>query len=284
MKEDKILNKDENLQAENEGKETSLSAIEEGNVDQDGKIMDELLAEKEVDTPEDPETVKASQDIDPVENTENDIAKAGNQDDSVVTQEQLDKEAEAKGSKETKKVLKKKYKSPIDIIQDGEMIFECATAPLGEANIAFEHNYRGKETLYNLQLMDKRYVIPEDLGKGLTKKERIALIEQYRQALRDNGFIDVSLLASGTEVNVETGEWTFKAFHPEHQAKNPINGNIGLGILDKNGKPKMVDGKPLIEQVPIVNGIARTKDRDVFNALLEAGLADCGKEPVVEEE
>jgi hypothetical protein len=278
--EDPVNTHPDNEDLENGGTENEPSPEEAvGKVPEDtgansepayNEAPDEPFGEKSI-TPEDLDNAPGGEDI---------SQRAGN--DDIVTQADLDKEKKKKPPK-AKKVIKKK--TPIEIITEGEMVFEHTLAPMGKSSTSFEHTYRGKQYLYHINIVDKKYTIPADLGKGEKEPVRVAMIERYREALRANGFIDVSLLRSGVEVEKETGDYIYKAFHPEHLPNHPINGNIGLGLLGKDGKPKLdKNGKPVIEQVVIKNGIARTKDPEIFNALLSAGLVDSGREPVEEEE
>lgn len=167
--------------------------------------------------------------------------------------------------KAVKKVVKKVVKK---IPKKNPPKFECGFAPPGNSTVSFNCDYLGKTYTYNLSLENKIFIIPEKF----TDEEK----KRYRAALLANNFRDITVNHSAV-FNKQTGKTTYKAMHPEHTDRNPINAtiavvlrdNAGRAILDKNEMQK-------IEQVTIINGIVKTGDIKVYEALIKAGFYDAG--------
>ena len=151
----------------------------------------------------------------------------------------------------------------------GKVKFECGFAPLGKSSVAFNHTYGGELYEYNLKLENKIFVLPPDLS--------VDDIKRYRAALTANNFIDITV-NHGIVFNKETGEFTYTVVHPDHSEKNSVNATIGIVLIDHDKRP-VVDkkGNQITKQVSILNGIVKTEDERVYNALLKAGFYDKGR-------
>lgn len=182
----------------------------------------------------------------------------------------------------TKEEIKEKVEKPSPIKEkekkekkEIKMEFECPFAPGGEGSVSFVHIYEGKEYTYNLKLNNKRYVLPKDLKENDIKR--------YRKALLDNKFMDVTVIDAGfVSFDKEKKEYVYTLVHPEHTQRNRINANIALVLQDNNGRPVIYDkgpdkGKQMVKQVTIVEGIVKTDDVLVYEALLKAGFYSGGK-------
>jgi len=198
-------------------------------------------------------------DVPPVENdvTINpDITE--NIDSAIVTQEELKKEKEKKEPK--KKKEEKETKKATGTVQ-----FELPYAPMGNAKTVIQYKFGSEKVKKELKLYNKLYKFPD----GLNKKESAVL----RQALLDNGFVDISKFDVGTVYNEKEKKYTYSAIHPEHTTRNPMNGNISLAMIDEDGS-KMYDkdGKQICKQVSMINGTIKTDDKAIYQALLRAGF------------
>ena len=188
--------------------------------------------------------------------------------EGVLTHEDLKREETVKAPSLKKKTVKEKK-------QDVGLKYECGFAPLGNAKIAFVYKHEGVERKYNLDLINKIYTIPKDL----TEKELVIL----KKALKANDFKDITVLNSGIVFDKQKGKYIYKAVHPDYTDKNRINGTISLVLLADNGKPMAdKDGKQIIKQVTILEGIVITEDEKVYTALLKAGFRSLGKKEVDE--
>lgn len=183
---------------------------------------------------------------------------------SVLTNKELSKEkaltpspASNKPAKTADVILKEK--------RDVEVKFECGFAPAGESTISFTHKYMDDEYKYNLKLNNKIYILPNDLSEADKKR--------YRAALRANGFMDITVIESGAVFNKKKGCMQYQLIHPEHSARNRINCNISLAMVDESGRPKSDKlGKQISKQISVIEGIVDTDDPDVYEALLKAGF------------
>lgn len=146
--------------------------------------------------------------------------------------------------------------------------FECGFAPNGSSNTVIVHKYEGKEYTYNISMENKIYIIPEKLSEEEKKRTRAALL--------DNNFIDVTV-NEGVQFNPETGDYIYKAMHPEHTERNRINATMGLTLYE-NGKPVLDEkGHQISTQVEILNGLVTTTDKQVYEALIKAGFLHAGR-------
>ena len=119
------------------------------------------------------------------------------------------------------------------------------------------------EIMFKIKLMNKIYTIPKDLNPA---DEKILV-----EALVQNGFSDITTL-KGTMYDKEKQKYIYSAIHPDHGEKNPINGNTTLTMMNEKGKPICdKDGKQIAIQLQIVNGVVKTDDQSVYQALIRAG-------------
>lgn len=153
-------------------------------------------------------------------------------------------------------------------------VFECPYAQTGECNIALPpHNFEGKVYDYQLTLINKRFVIPGEWDEETKRR--------HRQALRANGFIDVTVLEAGAVLAADGKKLVYRVAHPDHTDRNRINGKVSLVLMDDNRMPmyhKEGDkaGQQITEEVNIINGMAYTDDKQVYEALLRAGFVHAG--------
>jgi len=171
-------------------------------------------------------------------------------------------------------------KKPEKKKEDFECEFECTFAQLGNSNVAFEHVFEGKKYRYQLSLKDKIFILPKDLSKDDQKR--------YRAALRDNGFVDVTVIKSGATVDPESKKLIYHVMHPEHNRKNRINGSIALVMVDDNNKPMYYKtgakkGQQMVEQVNIIEGKVSTEKKQIYEALLRYGFYSAGKYEIEED-
>ncbi len=146
--------------------------------------------------------------------------------------------------------------------------FECGYASNGSTNTVIIHKYEGKEYTYNIAMENKIYILSDKLSKE--EKQR------YRTALLDNNFIDITV-NTGVKFDQETGDYTWKVMHPEHTERNRINANIGMNLYE-NGKPVLDDdGNQKSKQVEICEGLVKTTDKLVYEALIKAGFLHAGR-------
>jgi hypothetical protein len=146
--------------------------------------------------------------------------------------------------------------------------FECGFAPGGCSNTVLKHRYEGKDYTYNISMENKIYILPSGLSKEETKR--------YRKALMDNNFIDVTV-NTGVKFDPETGDYIYKAMHPEHTERNRINATMGLSLYE-DGKPVLDDkGIQKSKQISIVDGLVVTSDKMVYEALIKAGFLHAGR-------
>lgn len=172
-------------------------------------------------------------------------------------------ETKAPGPKKktVKKVVKKTpKKSPPQ--------YECGFAPPGNSTVSFNHTYMGITETYNLSLENKIFIIPEKFSDEEKKR--------YRAALLANNFRDITVNHSAV-FNKQTGKTTYKAMHPEHTDRNPINATTAVVLRDSAGNAILENnGTQKIEQVTILNGIVKTDDVKVYEALIKSGFYDAG--------
>jgi len=173
-----------------------------------------------------------------------------------------------------------KEKEPEKKKEDIECEFECTFAQLGNSNVAFDHKFEGKVYHYQLSLKDKIFILPKDLSKDDQKR--------YRAALKDNGFVDVTVIRSGATVDPESKKLIYHVMHPEHNRKNRINGSIALVMVDDNNKPMYYKtgakkGQQMVEQVNIIEGKVSTEKKQIYEALLRYGFYAAGKDEIEED-
>lgn len=180
-------------------------------------------------------------------------------DQNILTHEDLKEEV---GEKTPSPVKKSEKKKPVNVK------FECPFAPMGASKTVLKHIFPGKdkkEKIYEIEMMNKVYTIPNNLTDG----EKVLL----RQVLIENGFRDVTKIDAGVTYDKEKKQYVYTVVHPEHTDRNPINGNISLVLKDEKGNPVFdVEGKQIFRQVSIVNGIVKTDDEKIYQALLDAGF------------
>lgn len=215
-----------------------------------------------------------------IENTKNDSVKSENVDDEVtieeaiiesrgeqlVTREEYEKEQKKEAPKEkiVRRMEKKKDRVPLE--------YELPRAPNGKCTIAIQYMQNGQSKSKELTLINKKYSIPEKFKK----EEKLA----WRSILLSEGFIDSTVVKSGSvKVENDTGKITYFAMHPDHHdIHNPIFGTIGLVMKDDTGKDLYdKDGKQISKQLTIKNGLVKTDDKEVFNAVIKAGFHELGK-------
>ena len=170
--------------------------------------------------------------------------------------------------------------APIEKKKDIECEFECTFAPMGNSNVAFDHVFEGKKFKYQLSLKNKIFILPKDLT---TDEQR-----RYRAALRDNGFVDVTVIKAGAVVDPESKKLIYHVIHPEHNRRNRINGSIALVMVDDNNKPMYHQtgpkkGQQMIEQVNIIEGKVSTEKKQIYEALLRYGFHSAGKDEIEED-
>jgi len=187
----------------------------------------------------------------------------------VLTKEDMKKQGSQK--KAPPVASKAEAKQEKEVKKNVDVEFECGFAPAGNSNIAFIHKYQGVDYKYELKLKNKIYILPKDL-----KEEDV---QRYRTALKDNGFMDVTVIKGGAHFSKKKGVFLYSVMHPEHTSRNPINGNIALVLQDDNGRP-LIDEKTLktkSKQVTIINGKVTTDDPLIYEALIRAGFYSAGK-------
>jgi len=146
--------------------------------------------------------------------------------------------------------------------------FECGFAPPGNSTVSFNHIYMGDTETYNLSLENKIWIMPETYSDEEKKR--------YRKALLDNNFQDVTVNISAM-FNKQTGKTTYKAMHPEHTDRNRINATIAVVLRDGSGSPALEpSGTQKTAQATILEGIVKTDDKMVYDALIKAGFYDAG--------
>lgn len=200
-------------------------------------------------------------------------------DNSIMTADEFDKlqEKEEQDKSKSKKPKAEKPAKTIKEIQAVEMKFECSFAPMGESNVAISYKHKGdlEESLYELKLQNKIFIIPVDSKKD--KEEQKIETNRYREMLRANSFMDVTVLEAGGIFDEVKKEYVYKVVHPEHTERNRINGSITLVLLDDQGNAMYYDkgnlkGQQIAKQVNIINGMVETDDPQVYDALLKAGF------------
>ena len=176
----------------------------------------------------------------------------------ILTYADLEKQKKADNKPKEKKKVKKKT---VDV----NVQFECPYAPMGASNTVLV--YKGKkEKKFEIKMMNKIFEIP----KNMKEEEK----EILRQLLIDNGFKDITEIHPGVVYDKKKKNYTYAAVHPEHTSQHPITGNISLVMLDDNNKP-IIDketGKQITEQVAVIDGLVKTDDKGIYQALLRAGF------------
>lgn len=195
--------------------------------------------------------------VPPVENTVNTDNAKVETNENIVTYEELEKKKETK--KEKKKEIKKDVKKNVQ--------FECSFAPMGDAKTVISYKLGDKTITKELVLHNKIYEFPKDLNDEESKI--------LRKALVNNGFVDVSVFESA-KYEKEKKQYVYSAMHPDHSNQDPINANISLPICDNEGK-KMYgpDGNQIFRQVAVLNGLVKTDDKSIYQALIKAGFKSC---------
>lgn len=191
-------------------------------------------------------------------------------DKSILTHEDIE-QAEGVTLPPEKDKEEKKKDSPKDKTEKKKKIkvqFECPFAPMGEANtvIRFKHPSQDKKDIeYKIPLNNKLYTMPDDLSEEEEK--------MLRTALEQNGFRDVTTIHAGMKYEPEKQKYTYSVVHPEHTERNPVNGNISLAMVDEKNRPICGnDGKQISKQVAIIDGVVKTDDEQIYEALLRAGF------------
>lgn len=181
--------------------------------------------------------------------------------ENIVTHEELKQTEGNPLPSDKKKPDKKKLKSV-------KIQFECPYAPMGKANtvIRFKQpSENQKSIMYEIPLINKLYTMPDNLSEN----EKTML----RTALKQNGFRDVTTIEAGVTYSKKKQKYTYSVVHPEHTNTNPINGNISLAMVDEQNRPiSGEDGNQIFKQVSIVDGIVKTDDEKIYEALLRAGF------------
>lgn len=195
--------------------------------------------------------------------------KKSPQKNQVLTKKELAQEPEKSGSPKKKIPEGQKTVAEIKALKNKETKFECGWAPSGKANISFLHTYEGKEHKYNLTLKDRVFILDEKMSKE--EKAR------YREALRANGFIDITVVKSGVYFDKTKKTYIYTAIHPEHCQKNQVNGSISLLLLDDEDKPMVYKtgpkaGQQIVNQVNIVDGRVKTENVLIYEGLIRAGF------------
>lgn len=182
---------------------------------------------------------------------------------------------------EKKKLETKEKEKPVESIEEvlkHEHVFQCSFAPMGESKTVFMHKYNGKEYRYELTMKNRIYTLPADMSKE--DKAR------YREALRDNGFVDITVINRGIIVR-DAKNYEFRAVHPEHTERNPINCNLSFNIEDDSGNPMYYTDGPkkgmqIVKQISVIDGYVKTDDKQLYQALIKIGFRDAGKREVKE--
>lgn len=184
---------------------------------------------------------------------------------NILTHEELE-QAEVLPLPPDEKDMKEKSKKKTS--KKVKVQFECPYAPMGEANtvIRFKNpSLDKKDITYQIPLNNKLYTMPDDLSE----EEK----EMLRTALIQNGFRDVTTIEAGVTYNKEKQKYTYSVIHPDHSERNPVNGNISLAMIDEKNRPVCgEDGKQIFHQVTILDGVVKTDDEKIYDALLQAGF------------
>ena len=200
-------------------------------------------------------------DIPPVDKSE-----SFGDDTAIVTYEDLQKEKPVENLNE--KIKQKKKKPVIDIK------FECSFASMGDSKTMIQYKLGDKLVTKEIIMHNKLYDFPKDL----TKEESKVL----RKALKENGFFDVTVI-EGAKFDKEKKEYVYSAMHPDHSKQDPFNANISLPILDEASRVICgPDGKQIFKQVAVVNGLVKTDDKRIYQALIKAGFKSCFAQEKVE--
>ena len=182
-------------------------------------------------------------------------------DQNIVTQRDIDQK-EGETPPVDVKEKPKKTKKPVN------PKFECPFAPMGKSNTVIRFNNPSKDQkdmTYQISMVNKIYTMPNDLSENENK--------MLREALKQNGFRDVTKNNSGVKYDKKKQKYTYTVIHPDHSELRPVNGNISLAMVDERNKPIFKkDGKQIYKQVSIVNGIVTTDDEQIYEALLRAGF------------
>jgi hypothetical protein len=187
-------------------------------------------------------------------------------------QDKSDKKSEKPKEEEKPEIISAKY--------------ECSFAPMGESNTRLIHKYEGEEYTYDIKMKNKIYELPEDLlkpGKNETEeKEKASIRKRTREALLANGFEDVTVITSKKTLDIKTGKYIYRAIHPEQSPKNRINCTISLALIGDDNRPMFHKsgpnaGKQIYEEVHVIEGIAQTEDKLVYQGLIDAGFVELEK-------
>ena len=182
--------------------------------------------------------------------------------ENIVTHEELKQTEGIPLPSDKKEPTKKKKKEPVKVK------FECPYAPMGNAKTVIKFKQpskKQKDIIYEISLENKIYVLPDNLSEDEGK--------MLREALKQNGFRDVTKNKSGVKYDKKKQKYTYSVIHPDHSELRPINGNISLPMVDERNEPKNdKNGKQIFKQVSIVNGIVTVDDEKIYEALLRAGF------------
>lgn len=187
---------------------------------------------------------------------------------NIVTKKELERE---KGALEPPDPVKTKSSKKIAPKEEQVVYqFECPFAPNGKSRVSFDHEYQGQKYKYIVELENKVYTLPEFFGPQD--------VTRYRKALIDNNFVEITKSRKGVIKEKKTGKYIYKAVHPEHTMDNRINRTIAMVIFDDQDRPIYdKDGKQKTEQVEIINGLVKTYNVGIYQALIRSGFLDAGK-------
>lgn len=159
--------------------------------------------------------------------------------------------------KKEKPVLKKsaevKKKKPVNVV-DRSYIFE--PAPMGNSSASFYYTdpETNEKKEITINLIDKVFVIPGnwDLKKRVRHEKMLLL----------NGFKETTVINNdaGEKILKVDKEKVYKLGHPENTDTLKINGKVSAHTAI---------GEILVD---CVNGIIRTVNKDIFDALLKQGF------------
>ncbi len=132
--------------------------------------------------------------------------------------------------------------------------YKFAPASMGESK-AFVSD--GEGHTWQLPLVDKIFIVPEDANKA--KKEK------YRKVLLADGWEDVSINNAKSEPKIDKKFFYF-AGHPDNTDIDKINGNVAVKFKRKE------------HQLECIEGVVIVEDKGLYKALLKKGFYEA-KDP-----
>ena len=187
-----------------------------------------------------------------------DIPPVDKSDSTVVTFEDLQKE------KPIEKPVKEK---PLEKKKPANIQYECSYAFTGDSKTIITYKMGTEIIKRELLLHNKLF----DYPNNLTVDEDRAL----KKALKENGFHDVTVI-EGAIYDKEKKDYIYSAMHPDHSKQDPFTANISVPILDEAGRVICNnDGKQIFKQIAVVNGLVKTEDKRIYQALIKAGFKSC---------